>query len=154
MKKLRHYCNRQSYNHKITAWKVSKYGVISGPYFPVFGLNTQIYEVNLIIQSKYRKIRTRNNSAFGHISRSECIKQQRNPELLLQVLLMWMNNIKFINHAAYLKSSACIIQELCDFYSYLSVILSQYHEMFEITDVTLRLSLYVQKPLFQRTFLI
>ena len=24
----------------ITAWKVSKYGVISGPYFPVFGLNT------------------------------------------------------------------------------------------------------------------
>ena len=23
-----------------TAWKVSKYGVISGPYFPVIGLNT------------------------------------------------------------------------------------------------------------------
>ena len=23
-----------------TAWKVSKYGVFSGPYFPVFGLNT------------------------------------------------------------------------------------------------------------------
>ena len=27
----------------ITAWKVSKYGVISGPYFPVFGLNTGKY---------------------------------------------------------------------------------------------------------------
>ena len=26
-----------------TAWKVSKYGVISGPYFPVFGLNTGRY---------------------------------------------------------------------------------------------------------------
>ena len=26
----------------ITAWKVSKYVVISGPYFPVFGLNTEI----------------------------------------------------------------------------------------------------------------
>ena len=26
-----------------TAWKVSKYGVISGPYFPVFGLNTRKY---------------------------------------------------------------------------------------------------------------
>ena len=26
-----------------TAWKVSKYEVISGPYFPVFGLNTEIY---------------------------------------------------------------------------------------------------------------
>ena len=28
------------------AWKVSKYGVFSGPYFPVFGLNTEIYGVN------------------------------------------------------------------------------------------------------------
>ena len=26
-----------------TAWKPSKYGVFSGPYFPVFGLNTEIY---------------------------------------------------------------------------------------------------------------
>ena len=26
-----------------TAWNVSKYGVISGPYFPVFGLNTGKY---------------------------------------------------------------------------------------------------------------
>ena len=28
-----------------TAWKVSKYRVISGPYFLVFGLNTEIYGV-------------------------------------------------------------------------------------------------------------
>ena len=27
-----------------TGWKVSKYAVISGPYFPVFGLNTKKYE--------------------------------------------------------------------------------------------------------------
>ena len=27
----------------ITAWKVSKYGVFSGPYFPAFRLNTDIY---------------------------------------------------------------------------------------------------------------
>ena len=53
-----------------TAWKVSKYGVISGPYFPVFGLNADIYFVNLCIQSEYRKIRTRNNSVFGHFSHS------------------------------------------------------------------------------------
>ena len=26
--------------NNITAWKMSKFGVISGPYFPVFGLNT------------------------------------------------------------------------------------------------------------------
>ena len=27
----------------ITAWKVLKYGVFSGPYFPVFGLNSEKY---------------------------------------------------------------------------------------------------------------
>ena len=43
-----------------TAWKVSKYGVISGRNVPIFGL-TEIFSVNLLIQSKYRKIRTRNN---------------------------------------------------------------------------------------------
>ena len=52
---------------------MSEYGVISGPYFPVFGLNTEVYSVNFCIQSKYRKIRTRNNSVFGHFSHSvEC----------------------------------------------------------------------------------
>ena len=57
----------------ITTWKVSKYGVFSGPYFPIFGLNTEIYSVNLCIQSEYRKIRTRKNSVFGYFSRSESI---------------------------------------------------------------------------------
>ena len=32
--------------------EVSKYGVISGPYFPVFGLTAEIYSVNLRIQSE------------------------------------------------------------------------------------------------------
>ena len=50
---------------------MSKYGVISGPYFPVFGLNMDIYGVNLRIQSEYRKIQTRNNSVFGHFLRSD-----------------------------------------------------------------------------------
>ena len=36
---------------------MSKYGVFSGPYFPVFGLNTEIYEVNY--------------SVFRYFSRSE-----------------------------------------------------------------------------------
>ena len=52
------------------AWKVSKYRVISGSYFPAFGLNTEICEVSLRIQSKCGKKRTRNNSAFEHFSRS------------------------------------------------------------------------------------
>ena len=29
-----------------TAWKVSKYGVISGSYFPLFGLNTDRFSPN------------------------------------------------------------------------------------------------------------
>ena len=49
---------------------MSKYGYFSGPYFPVFGLNTEIYEVNLHIQSEYREIRTRKNSVFGNFLRS------------------------------------------------------------------------------------
>ena len=50
-------------------------GVYSGPYFPAFGLNTKIYAVNLRIQSKCGKIRTRKNSVFGHFSRSEMIRK-------------------------------------------------------------------------------
>ena len=37
---------------------MSKYGVYSGPYFPVFGLNTEFYSVHFRIHSEYRKIRT------------------------------------------------------------------------------------------------
>ena len=40
-----------------TAWEVSKYGIFSGPYFPVFGMNTKIYFVNLRIPSEYKKTR-------------------------------------------------------------------------------------------------
>ena len=56
-----------------TASKVSKYGAFSGPYFPVFGLNAEIYFVNLRIQSDCGKITTRRNSVFGHFSHSDSI---------------------------------------------------------------------------------
>ena len=42
-----------------TAWKVSRYGDFSGPYFTAFGLNTGRYSVSLRIQSECGKIRTR-----------------------------------------------------------------------------------------------
>ena len=48
-----------------TVWKGSKYWVFSGPDSPVFGLNMEIYVLNLRTQSKYGKIRTRKSSAFG-----------------------------------------------------------------------------------------
>ena len=36
---------------KVALHEVSKCGVFSGPYFPVFGLNTEIYGINVHIQS-------------------------------------------------------------------------------------------------------
>ena len=56
---------------RITAQKISKCGVFSCPYFPVFGLNTVIYLVKLSIHSKYGKIQTRKNTIFGHFLCSE-----------------------------------------------------------------------------------
>ena len=53
-----------------TTYKVSKYGVFSGLYFPVFELNTEIYGEILRIQSLYRRIWIRKNSVFGHFSHS------------------------------------------------------------------------------------
>ena len=41
----------QTWLHK-HALKVSKYGVFCGPYFPAFGLNTEIYSLSLRIQSE------------------------------------------------------------------------------------------------------
>ena len=53
---------------------LSIYLVFSGPYFSVFGLNTEICGVNLGIQLEYRKIWTRKNSVFGHFSCSTHLK--------------------------------------------------------------------------------
>ena len=48
----------------LTPWKVSKYGVFSGPYSDWI----RRFTVNLRIQSEYRKIQTRKNSVFGHFT--------------------------------------------------------------------------------------
>ena len=45
------------------AWKVSKHGVFSGPYFPAFGMNLEIYSVNLVIQSEYKNILSKKNKS-------------------------------------------------------------------------------------------
>ena len=55
----------------ITAWKVSKNGVFSDPYFPAFKLIIEWYLVSLRIQSACEKIMTIKNFVFGHISHSE-----------------------------------------------------------------------------------
>ena len=53
-----------------TARKLFENGFFSGPYFPAFKLNMEIYFVNLRIQSESRKMQTRKNSGLGHFSRS------------------------------------------------------------------------------------
>ena len=45
--------SRSWFSLNITAWKVSKYGVVSGPYFPTFGLNTSYLSVFSPSEGKY-----------------------------------------------------------------------------------------------------
>ena len=58
---------------RITELKVSKYGFNTGPYFPMLGMNTDIYSLNFRIQSEFGKIRTGKISVFGHFSRCEFV---------------------------------------------------------------------------------
>ena len=44
--------------------------VFSYLYYPVFGLNMEIYRGDFRIQSEHEKIRTRKNFTFGHFLRS------------------------------------------------------------------------------------
>ena len=45
------------HQHEIdNAWQVSKYEVFSGPYFPLFGMNTEIYGVQENVDQKKLRI--------------------------------------------------------------------------------------------------
>ena len=106
-----------------SSWsQVSRYRVISGPYFPAFRLNTERYEVSIRIQSECRKIRTRNNSVFGHFLRgewnnyciSECIahgKYRNIPSLKFStnsindwLTLSWRRSLSYGNQSIDLQS--------------------------------------------------
>ena len=56
---------------RITAKNVLKYKLLFGPYFAVFVMNTQIYSVNLRVQSEYGKIWTRKNPYSGTFYRGK-----------------------------------------------------------------------------------
>ena len=102
----------QALVYQNTAWKVSYDGVFSGPYFPVFGLNMEIYSVNLRIQPEYGKIWTRKNSVLGHFSHSEKLCASGRPmslgskllntllnliTLSLDLLARWLDSISYID---------------------------------------------------------
>ena len=63
--------SKEKYRKIFSMWNVSKYGVISGPYFSAFRLNTERYEVYICIYSKCRTMWTRKNSLFGIFSESK-----------------------------------------------------------------------------------
>ena len=85
-----------------TAWKVSKYGVFSDPYFPVFGLNTEIYSVNLRIRSEYMKIRTRKNSVFGYFSGSVIVTKL----FVIQTICIQWNKLDMYSIIIYLSQTS------------------------------------------------
>ena len=86
--------NNAAVKKHITAWKKCP--------------NTELFlvRVNLRKQPEYRKIRTRNNSAFGHFSRSVCETfrmkwyfmplEQKNMEFLIQIYLISIFLIVFL----------------------------------------------------------
>ena len=72
---------------------MSKNGIFSGPHFPIFGLNTEIYGVNLRIQSEYKKIiRTGKNSVFEYFSRSE----QLRTVMLWELFFLYLSLLKLL----------------------------------------------------------
>ena len=101
-------CKRGDSNQELdffyyTVWKVSKYAEFSGPYFPVFGLNTEIYSVNLRVQSEYRKIRTRKSSVFGHFPLSVREHQKKIFQFIYSIcsLTSEFPNLKYISICKY-----------------------------------------------------
>ena len=108
---------RDSISHKFdlsydnTAWKVAKHGVFSGLCFPLFGLNTEIYSENLRIKSKYRKIRTRNNSVSEHFSRSKNDNTRKSPEKLRRIRKMVSSKCSVDTS----KVAAVLRNNICDF---------------------------------------
>ena len=101
---VRFYLNFWPIKYANTAWKVSKYGVFSGPYFPALGLNTERYSVSLHIQSECRKIWTKKNSVFGHFSRSATLNKECTNKItwklrsLLPIAWHLLGRTKFISN--------------------------------------------------------
>ena len=78
---------------KFTAWEVSKYGVFSGPSFPVFGLNTEIYGVFSPNTRKYGPEKTQYLETFHAVILGGYYGKNRNREIQSHdglVILFWI----------------------------------------------------------------
>ena len=80
---------------------MSKYSIFSGPYFPVFRMNTEIYRVNLRIQSEYGKIRTRKN----YLNTFHALKVLVGPSIkTIHGGESWINNLEWIHIHGYMDT--------------------------------------------------
>ena len=104
---------------RITAWKVSKYGVISGPYFHAFGLNTERYFVSLHIQSQCR---TRNYSVFGQFPCSEF-------SALAQNSAEWKTTTSTLSFSSILRNSTVNFEVSIKIRT-MSLVLNEFYERF------------------------
>ena len=61
------------FSHSVATWKVSKYGVFSGPYFPAFGLNTERYGISPYSVRMRENTDQKKRRIFGHLT--HCVAQ-------------------------------------------------------------------------------
>ena len=90
---------------------MSKYGFISGPYFPVFGLNTEIYGVksNLVISNRDTKVYTNVECCYLlDINITEKINEK------LEVYQSLVRNLQ-ISHYCYKFKIAPIVVETMEY---------------------------------------
>ena len=102
-----------------TAWKVSLLGVVSGPYFPAFGLNMERYSV------------------FGHFSRSDFVKLPLVATSEPRVILFFSWNL------AYLSLDAVVLQFLKNSSS---VFFKGFQIVSNLSFLQFRISCFLEKP--------
>ena len=109
---------------------MSKYKVFSAPYFPAFGLNT---EVSLRIHSECGKIRIRKNSVFGHISRSVNL-----PNFSIIIYESWFFKLWNTIGILWFNSKLIIIISMCriSIFSSDTTIFSHFNITINITIIT------------------
>ena len=127
------------YKLSCTARKVFKYGVFPGSYFPVFGLNTEIYrsfcwsafscirseygDLRIHVQSEYRKIWTRKNSVFAYITQcyfkwsfSWWSKISSNDTSLQEKRSWWQNKLPNEKRLNYHSPKRPVLKQLNSFF--------------------------------------
>ena len=73
--------------------KIVQIRSFSGQYFLGFGLNTEIYSVNLRIQSKYGKYGPEKKLVFGQFSHTDVFKNSVNDKILYYISIANVTDI-------------------------------------------------------------